>query len=143
MNGFLLDTNVPSELTKPKSDPLVEKWLDEADDELLFFSVVSLGEIFKGLIILPESKRRTELQQWIAETLRPWFDGRILPVTESISERWGILAGERHLKGRPVSVGDGLIAATALEHDLTVVTRNVKHFTDLGVGVFNPWNDSL
>jgi predicted nucleic acid-binding protein len=64
-------------------------------------------------------------------------------VTEPISERWGILTGERHLKGRPLSVGDGLIAATALEHDLTVVTRNVKHFRGLGVGVFNPWNDAL
>ena len=90
MNGFLLDTNVPSELTKPKSDPSVEKWLDDADDELLFLSVVSLGEIFKGLTILPESKRRRELQHWIDETLRPWFDGRILPVSEAISERWGI-----------------------------------------------------
>jgi predicted nucleic acid-binding protein len=109
----------------------------------LFFSVVSLGEIFKGLTILPESKRRRELRQWVDETLRPWFDGRILPVNEAISERWGILAGERLLKGRPLSVADGLIAATALEHDPTVVTRNVKHFTDLSRGVFNPWNDAL
>jgi predicted nucleic acid-binding protein len=143
MNGFLLDTNVPSELTRPKSDPGVEKWLDDADDELLFFSVVSLGEIFKGLTILPESKRRRDLQQWIDDMLRPWFEGRILPVSEIISERWGILAGERHVKGRPLTVGDGFIAATALEHDLTVVTRNVKHFADLGVEVFNPWNNAL
>jgi predicted nucleic acid-binding protein len=68
MNGFLLDTNVPSELTRLRSDPRVERWLDDADDELLFLSVVSLGEIFKGLTILPESKRRGELQQWIDET---------------------------------------------------------------------------
>jgi predicted nucleic acid-binding protein len=120
----------------------VEKWLDDADDELLFLSMVSLGEIFKGLTI-PESKRRRELQQWIDETLRPWFEGRVLPVNESVSERWGILAGERHVKGRPLSVGDGPIAATALEHDLTVVTRNVKHFIDLGAGVFDPWNGAL
>jgi predicted nucleic acid-binding protein len=117
--------------------------VDDTDDELLFFSVISLGEIFKGLTILPESKRRRELQQWVDETLRPWFEGRILPVSESVSERWGTLAGERHLKGRPLSVSDGLIAATALEHELTVVTRNVKHFGDLGVGAFNPWNDAL
>jgi len=143
MNGFLLDTNVPSELTRLRSDPRVERWLDDADDELLFLSVVSLGEIFKGLTILPESKRRRELQQWIDETLRRWFEGRVLPVNEAMSERWGILAGERHVKGRAVSVGDGLIAATALEHDLTVVTRNVKHFNGLGVGVFDPWNGAL
>ena len=94
MTGFLLDTNVPSELTRPKSDPQVEKWLDDADDEQLFFSVVSLGEIFKGLTILPESKRRQQLQHWLDDTLRPWFEGRILPVSEPIAERWGILAGE-------------------------------------------------
>ena len=143
MTGFLLDTNVPSELTRPKSDPQVEKWLDDADDEQLFFSVVSLGEIFKGLTILPESKRRQQLQRWVDETLRPWFEGRILTVSEPIAERWGILAGECQLKGRPLKVADGLIAATALEHGLTVVTRNVKDFSDLSVRVFNPWLETL
>lgn len=143
MTGFLLDTNVPSELTRPKSDPQVEKWLDDADDEQLFFSVVSLDEIFKGLTILPESKRRQQLQHWLDETLRPWFEGRILPVSEPIAERWGILAGECQLKGRPLRVADGLIAATALEHGLTVVTRNVKDFSDLNVKVFNPWLETL
>ena len=124
---------------RPKSDPQVEKWLDDADDEQLFFSVVSLGEIFKGLTILPESKRRQKLQQWLDETLRPWFGGRILPVSEPIAERWGILAGECQLKGRPIKVADGLIAATALEHGLTIVTRNVRDFSGLGMRVYNPW----
>jgi predicted nucleic acid-binding protein len=140
MTGFLLDTNVPSELTRPRSAPQVEKWLDDADDEQLFFSVVSLGEIFKGLAINPESKRRQQLQQWLDETLRPWFDGRILPVNEPIAERWGILtAPNANFKGRPLKVADGLIAATALEHGLTVVTRNVRDFSDLGINVYNPW----
>ena len=139
MTGFLLDTNVPSELTRPQSDPRVEEWLDEADDEQLYLSVVSLGEMFKGVTVLPPSKRRKELEQWMEGELRPWFDGRILPVTEAIAERWGILAGECQTKGRGLSVADGLIAATALEHDLTVVTRNVRDFDGLGVGVFNPW----
>ncbi|HVZ87359.1 MAG TPA: type II toxin-antitoxin system VapC family toxin [Polyangia bacterium] len=140
MTGFLLDTNVPSELTRPQADARVEEWLDAVDDEQLFLSVVALGEIVKGLTILPASKRRRELQQWIDTTLLPWFDGRILPVTESIAERWGILAGECHLKGRGLSMADGLIAATALEHDLTVATRNVRDFADLGVHVFDPWS---
>ena len=117
----------------------MEKWLDDADDEQLFFSVVSLGEIFKGLTILSDSKRRRDLEQWLDETLRRWFEGRILPVSEPIAERWGILAGECQLKGRPLKVADGLIAATALQHDLTVVTRNVKDFSGLGVTVFDPW----
>lgn len=139
MTGFLLDTNIPSELTRPQSEPRVEKWLDEADDETLFFSVVSLGEIFKGLTILPESKRRQQLRRWIDEMLRPWFDGRILPINEAIAERWGVLARECQRNGRPLKVADGLIAATALEHNLTVVTRNVKDFAGLGIGIFNPW----
>ena len=140
MTGFLLDTNVPSELTKPQSDPNVEKWLDDADDEQLFLSVVSLGEFLKGLTVLPAGKRRDEIQRWLDETLRPWFAGRILPVNEAVGERWGVLAGECQLKGRPLKVADGYIAATALEHDLTVVTRNVRDFAGLGVQIFNPWH---
>jgi predicted nucleic acid-binding protein len=139
MTGFLLDTNVPSELTRPKPEPEVIQWLDDADDLRLFLSVVSLGEIFKGITVLPEGKRRQQLQQWVDETLRPWFDGRILPVSESVAERWGVLAGQCQLTGRPLNVADGLIAATALEHGLTVVTRNVKDFSNLGVSVLDLW----
>lgn len=140
MTGFLLDTNVPSELTRPQSDPHVEEWLDAVDDERLFLSVVSLGEMLKGLTVLPASKRRQELQLWIDGTLRPWFAGRMLPITERISERWGVLAGECQLRGRGLSVADGLIVATAMEHGLTVATRNVRDFNDLGVAVFDPWS---
>ena len=139
MSGFLLDTNVPSELTRPKSDPRVEAWLEDAEDEQLYFSVVSLGEILKGVTRLPESRRRTELQVWLDNTLRPWFAGRILPVTERIAERWGIVAGQCSLRGKTIKVADGLIAATALHHELTIVTRNVKDFEYLGVNLLNPW----
>ena len=110
-----------SELTRLTSDPQVEEWLNNADDEQLFLSVISLGEILKGITILPESRRRQQLQQWVEETLRPWFDGRILPITAGIAGRWGILGGESQLRGRALTMADGLIAATALEHDLTVV----------------------
>ncbi|MGH9328225.1 MAG: type II toxin-antitoxin system VapC family toxin [Terriglobia bacterium] len=139
MNGFLLDTNIPSELTRLYPEPRVCRWLDEADDERLFFSVVSLGEILKGVTVLPEGKRRAELQQWLDETLRPWFLGRMLTVDEPIAERWGVLAGQCQLKGKPLKVADGFIAATALEHDLTIATRNTRDFDGLGVAVFNPW----
>ncbi len=139
MTCFLLDTNVPSELTRPRPEPQVTEWLEKADDNQLFFSVVSLGEIFKGVTMLPESKRRRDLQRWMEQTLRPWFEGRLLPVTESIAQRWGILAGSRQVKGRPLRVADGMIAATALEHDFTVVTRNVRDFAGLGIKVFDPW----
>jgi predicted nucleic acid-binding protein len=73
MSGFLLDTNIPSELTRQKSDPQVEQWLDDANDEELYFSVVSLGEIVKGITVLPASKRREGLQDWLDHTLRRWF----------------------------------------------------------------------
>ena len=139
MRGFLLDTNVPSELTRPYPQSSVSQWLDNADDDQLYFSVVSFGEILKGITILEHGKRRTQLQQWLDETLRPWFDRRILPVDEAIAERWGVLAGQCRLKGRPLKVADGLIAATALEHDLTIVTRNVSDFEGLGVEILNPW----
>ena len=74
--------------------------------------------------------------------LRPWFSGRILPITEAIAERLGRWAGEGEAKGRIIKMADGLIAATAVEHDLTLVTRNVKDFNDLGVRIFNPWDES-
>ena len=141
MKGFLLDTNIPSEMTRPHPQPSVSEWLDDADDDHLYFSVVSLGEILKGVTLLSESKRRSQLQLWLDETLRPWFEGRILPVSQLIAERWGVLAGHCQINGRPLKVVDGFIAATALEHDLTVVTRNVKDFAGLGVSVFNPWED--
>ncbi len=76
----------------------------------------------------------------ISEDVPSWFQDRILPVTLMIAERWGVLDGERQLAGRPMNIADGMIAATALEHDLTVVTRNVKDFAGLGVAVFSPWD---
>jgi predicted nucleic acid-binding protein len=139
MTGFLLDTNIPSEMTRPDPRASVVQWLNDADDKQLYFSVVSLGEIVKGITVLAAGKRRIVLQQWLNETLRPWFEERILPVTESIAERWGTLAGDCQLRGRPLKMADGLIAATALEHNLTVVTRNARDFEELGVDILNPW----
>jgi predicted nucleic acid-binding protein len=137
--GFLLDTNVPSELTRPQPEPRVTRWLEDTDDELIYFSVVSIGEVCKGLTVHPERHRRAWLRNWLDNELRPWLADRILPISEAIAERWGILDGECKLKGITLNVPDGLIAGTALEHDLTVVTRNVRHFEDLGVTIFNPW----
>jgi toxin FitB len=139
MKGFLLDTNIPSELTRPEPQPGVLQWLEDADDEQLYFSVISLGEVLKGITILPTSKRWAELQHRLDGTLRPWFGSRILPINEPVAERWGVLAGQCKLKGRQLKVADGLIAATALVHDLAVVTRNVRDFEDLDVEIVNPW----
>ncbi len=140
MNGFLLDTNVSSELTRIRPDPRVAQWLENADDDVLYLSVISIGEFCKGFTVHPEEHRRASLRKWLDSTLRPWFAGRILPVSEAVSERWGILEGQCQLKGLTLNAPDGMIAATALEHDLSMVTRNVKDFAGLGVTVFNPWD---
>ena len=139
MTGFLLDTNIPSELTRRAPDPRVETWVHSADRPTLYISVITLGEIRKGLTILGATRRRQQLEEWFATDLKAWFEERVLPVTEAISERWGLLDGERHLQGRPLNTADGLIAATALEHDLSLVTRNVSDYESLGVTIVNPW----
>jgi len=140
VNGFLLDTNIPSELTNPRPQPLVEIWLNQVNSAGLFFSVISLAEICKGIAKLPESKKRTQLQAWLDQTLRPWFAGRILPVSEAVAERMGRWAGEGEAAGRTIKIADGLIAATAAEHNLTVVTRNTRDFVGFGVRILNPWD---
>jgi len=139
VNSFLLDTNIPSELTRSHPDPQVVQWVRTVSSDHLYLSVLTLGEIRKGIRMLQESTRRAQLEQWFEFELRSWFAGRTLPVTDVIAERWGVLDGERQLQGLPLNTADGLIAATALEHGLTVVTCNVKDFTGLGVSLFNPW----
>jgi predicted nucleic acid-binding protein len=137
--GFLLDTNIPSELTRSQPEQRVTRWLEDTDDSLMYFSVVSIGEVCKGLTVHPEAHRRAWLRNLLDKELRPGLADRVLPVSEAIAERWGVLDGECQLKGLKVNAPDGLIAATALEHELTVVTRNVRHFENLGVTIFNPW----
>jgi toxin FitB len=97
------------------------------------------GSAFKAAII-PAAQRRAALEQWFENDLVPRFRERILPVTYAIADRWGRLDGECQLRGAPLNTADGLIAATALEHALTLVTRNVKDFAGLGVTLFNPWD---
>jgi toxin FitB len=140
VNGFLLDTNVPSELIRSRADPHVAGWVYARDERSLHLSVVSVGELRRGFVVLPPGMRRAQLEQWFENELLPRFRGRILPVTHSVADRWGVLDGQCQLNGTPLSTAYGMIAATALEHDLTLVTRNVRDFTGLGVDVFNPWD---
>ena len=131
MSGFLLDTNIPSELIRTRPEPRVANWVYARDEQSLFLSVVSIGELRRGFVVLPAGKRRTELEQWFENDLVPRFRGRILPVSFPIADRWGHLGGECQLRGTSLNTADGMIAATALEHDLTVVTRNLKDFAGL------------
>jgi predicted nucleic acid-binding protein len=139
MSGFLLDTNIPSEGIRTRPDPRVNAWVRAQDDAALHLSAITIGELRKGLTILPESKRRSQLQDWLENDLILLFTGRILPVTQAIADRWGVLSGQRQIAGRPLSMADGLIAATALEHGLVLVTRNVRDYRDLAVTIRNPW----
>lgn len=139
MSGFLVDTNVISEIIKPAPDERVAGWSREQPRESLFLSVISIGELRKGLTILPPSERRKRLEQAIEESLTSWFGDRVLPLTRAIAEHWGTLDGQRQLAGRPLNIPDGQIAATAREHGLTVVGRNIRDFEGLGVQVLNPW----
>jgi predicted nucleic acid-binding protein len=140
MTGFLVGTNVLSEFGKSREpNPEVKQWLEAANPQSLFASVVTWGELRKGIESQPPAQRRPGLEQWLEHNLREWFQSRLLPVTKTIADRWGVLAGQSKLHGRAATMADGLIAATALEHDLTVVTRNVKDFAGFGVTIFNPW----
>ena len=140
MSGFLLDTNVLSEFNRRgEPNPLVKQWLEAADTGSLYASVLTLAEIRFGVELLPPSKRRTQLEQWLDRDLPDWFAGRILPVDKAIADRWGFLRAQAQVKGRPLSVVDGLLAATALQHSLTIVSRNLGDFAVVGLAVVNPW----
>ncbi len=137
---YLIDTNVLSEFAKPFPSPDVKVWFDEADPDTLFASVITLGEIRLGIEDMQAGKRRTELEGWVENGLPAWFAANLLPVTKGIADRWGRVTIQGRRKGLNLATADGLIAATALEHDFTIVTRNVKDFAGLGVRILNPWN---
>ena len=139
MNGYLLDTNCISELVRIQPEPSVVAWMEAADETLLYLSVLTLAEIRKGLAGLPQSKRRTHLEVWLETALRVRFAGRTLPIDEAIADRWGVLAARAKGKGKSLATIDGLLAATALHHNLTVVSRNVNDFKNTPVPVLNPW----
>jgi toxin FitB len=139
MSGFLLDTNFVSELVKPKPDPRVVDWMDAANETLLHLSVLTLGEIRKGMANLPQGRRRTQLETWLNVDLHNRFAGRIIPVDEAIADRWGLITAEAKRRRKAMPVIDSLLAATALHHNLTVITRNTSDFIDVAVQVLNPW----
>ncbi len=139
MSGYLLDTNCISELVRIQPEPAVVAWMEAADETLLHLSVLTLGEIRKGLAGLPQGKRRTHLETWLEIELRDRFAGRILPIDAAVADRWGSLAAHAKSQGKGLSTIDGLLAATALHHNLTVVSRNVSDFRSVPVQVLDPW----
>jgi predicted nucleic acid-binding protein len=135
--SYLLDTNVLGEVTRRTPDARVLAWLRNVPDGTLHVSVLTLGEIRKGVESLPHGERRERLRVWLEEDVPQWFEDRLLPVSAGVADRWGRLLAQ---VGRPVPAVDSLLAATALEHDLRMVTRNEADFDFPGLQVINPWN---
>jgi toxin FitB len=139
MSGFLLDTNCISEAVRIHPEPRVMAWIEATEESMLYLSVLTLGEIRKGIAALPSSKRRTRLETWLEVELSARFSGRILWVDREVADRWGMLAASSKVKGKSLSAIDGLLAATAVHHNLAIVSRNVGDFANLPVAVVNPW----
>ena len=139
MSGYLLDTNCISEVVRINPEPRVMAWIEAADESLLNLSVLTFGEIRKGIAALSQGKRRTRLETWLDVELRARFAGKILSVDSHVADRWGLLAATAKRAGKALSVVDGLLAATALHHNLTIVSRNSSDFAPLPVPLLNPW----
>jgi|SRR5215218_4082709 len=137
---YLLDTNFLSETGKPRPDPGVVRWTRQQSPFDLFVSVLSLGEIRKGVELRAPDARRAEVEGWLTNILPKQFYGRIFPVDVNVALEWGRLTAEGQRKGRVVPGIDGLLIATAIVHGLTLVTRNERDCSGRGVSVLNPWS---
>jgi tRNA(fMet)-specific endonuclease VapC len=138
---YLLDTNVISELVAKQPNPHVTQWIDRLEPEEAHLSVITIGELSKGIEKLPLSKRKETLQNWLRNDLLLRFSGRVLPLDVAVMLTWGTLIGQLERRGKPLSAMDSLIAALAIHHNCTLVTRNTEHFKQTGIPLVNPWED--
>jgi len=134
--SYLLDTNVLSELRRKTPDAAVLEWFARRPASTLYLSVLTFGELRKGIEGVLDAKRRMALTDWLETDLPAFFAGRILPVDAQVADRWGRLLSAA---GRPMPAIDSLLAASAAQHGLSMVTRNSRDFADLGLDVINPW----
>ena len=137
--SFLLDTCAISEWVKPAPDPGVLEWFAQQDELSLYLSALSLGELKRGIEKLAAGKRKPFLQKWLTVNVIQRFGNRVLPPDADVCLRWGEMQAQLEKLGKPMPAIDGLIAATALRHQLTVVTRNIRDMASSGVVLFNPW----
>jgi predicted nucleic acid-binding protein len=135
--SYLIDTNIISETSKMRPDPLLVQWFDQVSADDLYLSVLSVGEIRNGVERLSPGKRKNDLVLWLEYALPSWFGKNILPISQEIAEKWGYL-NAHHKKSLPAI--DSLLAATALTHNLKIVTRNSQDFVVQGLEVINPFN---
>lgn len=140
MTGWLLDTNVLSELRRPKPSAKVVAFVAAQSLDSMFVSTVTLAEIRFGIELVVDANRRSELHEWLTHKVRPMFEQRILPVTEDIMFKWRLLVEDGRKIGHTFSQPDLIIAATGLQHGLTVVTRDTTDYARTRVPLMNPWN---
>ena len=136
---YLLDTNVISEWTRPRPDPAVVAWLDAADEDMLYLSVVAFAEIRLGIELLPEGRKRSRISAWLARDLAVRFEGRIIGIEQNIAAAWAVIVARGRLRRATPPLLDAFMAATALVHRMTLVTRNERDLAGLDVPVLNPW----
>lgn len=136
---YLLDTNVISELIAKHPNERVIQWLDQLDPASIYLSVITIGELRKGIEKLSDSSRKDELRNWLTDELLIRFRDRILLVDLDVMLTWGELVGRLERSGRPLAAIDSLIAALALAHSCSLVTRNEADFKDTGLNITNPW----
>ncbi len=137
--NYLLDANVISELISKQPNKRVVEWLDRLDPNTIYLSVITIGEIRKGIEKLPPSKRRDKVKEWLEEDLLLRFQGRILNITTEVMLIWGELTGRLENEGRRITALDSLITAIALHGSYHLVTRNERDFQHTGVKIVNPW----
>ena len=137
--NYLLDTCVISELTKKNPNPNVIQWVAKAEESRLFISVLTIGEIYKGIAKLPKSKKKEKLYEWVKYDLKERFSERILDFDLQSAAIWGKVQAQSELSGKAMPAIDGLIAATGIAYNLTVVTRNTTDMEVSEVALFNPW----
>ena len=137
--NYILDTNVISELVAARPNPKVVEWIQTIDPEHAFLSVIAIGEIKKGIEKLPEADRKASLERWLQEDLLEQFENQILNIDCQTMLIWGKLVAQLETIGRPISAIDSLLAATALQWNFTLVTRNLSHFQWTGIALLNPW----
>ncbi len=142
MTGWLLDTNILSELRRPKPNPKVVSFVASKSLDLLFVSIVTFAEIRFGIERVSDATHRAELNEWLTQKVRPMFEQRALPVSEDVMFKWRLLVDDGRKAGHTYSQPDLIIAATALHHGLTVVSRDTSDFTKARVPVLNPWRDA-
>lgn len=136
---YVLDTCVISELVTKKPNSKVAEWVDSLDGEDVYLSIITIGEIIKGVEKLPESNRKQELRDWLKQDLLSRFRDKIMPLDTDVIVEWGILTARLETAGQKMPAIDSLIAATTLANDMTLVTRNVSDFEAAGIKIINPW----